>query len=39
MSFLANIRRETKIRHPIELRIRKINEIREESGAGQRITA
>ena len=39
MSFLADIRQEAKILYPVELRIRKINEIREESKAGQRITA
>lgn len=39
MLFLANIRREAKLRQPVELRIRKINEIREEAKAGQRITA
>jgi hypothetical protein len=39
MSVLEKYRQEAKQRQPVELRIRKINEIREKSRAGQRITA
>lgn len=39
MSVLEKYRQEAKQRLPVELRIRKINEIREKSRAGQRITA